>query len=153
MEKICINCGAVLEGRRVKYCSDKCELAYNKSKPGYYDKRRLYENKHRSINKDKIAEKRKEYWTLPRTQYLSRISNLKTRYGISEGEYINLMNTQKGCCAVCLESLEVPYVDHCHATNVVRGLLCQLCNTAIGHFKDNELTMERAINYILNNKK
>jgi hypothetical protein len=28
-------------------------------------------------------------------------------------------------------------VDHCHKTNIVRGLLCERCNRAIGLLRDN----------------
>lgn len=43
-------------------------------------------------------------------------------------------------------------VDHNHTTNIVRGLLCNNCNTALGKFKDNMEILTNAISYISINK-
>lgn len=40
------------------------------------------------------------------------------------------------------------YVDHCHETGVVRGLLCHNCNFAIGYMKDNPQRLRAAANYL-----
>ncbi len=42
-------------------------------------------------------------------------------------------------------------VDHCHKTNVVRGLLCNECNSGLGKFKDNIDVMASAISYLQQN--
>ena len=56
---------------------------------------------------------------------------------------------QGGCCAICNEAFSrTPKVDHCHATGKVRGLLCNGCNIAIGHFKDDAVRMEAAAAYM-----
>lgn len=39
-------------------------------------------------------------------------------------------------------------LDHCHATGVNRGMLCNNCNRALGYFKDDPERMERAIVYL-----
>lgn len=39
---------------------------------------------------------------------------------------------QAGACAVCSATRGRLVVDHCHATGLVRGLLCSSCNTAEG---------------------
>ena len=41
------------------------------------------------------------------------------------------------------------YVDHCHVTNKVSGLLCSKCNTFIGLAKDDVLILKSAIDYLL----
>lgn len=42
----------------------------------------------------------------------------------------------------------IPYVDHCHTTGKVRGILCGNCNTGLGHFKDSPMLLQRAIEYL-----
>lgn len=39
-------------------------------------------------------------------------------------------------------------VDHCHITGKIRGLLCNLCNRALGLFQDNIMNLEMAITYL-----
>lgn len=47
-------------------------------------------------------------------------------------EYERLLAEQNYCCYICEVHQEeydsAFHVDHCHATNVVRGLLCAVCN-------------------------
>lgn len=85
---------------------------------------------------------------------------LKHQYGITLEEYNKMLEKQQGVCVICKESEKIIdkftgkakrlAVDHCHKTNIVRGLLCQPCNTALGKFKDNPEIIERAANYVRN---
>lgn len=43
-----------------------------------------------------------------------------------------LSRWQAGACAMCSASRRRLLVDHCHRTGLVRGLLCDSCNTAEG---------------------
>lgn len=67
-------------------------------------------------------------------------------------EQTRLYIEQKGCCAICkrhqTEFKKRLNIDHCHTTGVVRGLLCQTCNTSLGGFKDNVKNLESAISYL-----
>jgi hypothetical protein len=38
--------------------------------------------------------------------------------------------------------------DHNHATGLFRGTLCFICNMAIGMFKDDEVLLNKAIDYL-----
>jgi hypothetical protein len=68
----------------------------------------------------------------------SRVRNLKSKYGISEAEYMKMLDEQGGGCALCgsKESKWATspwlHVDHNHDTGEVRGLLCHLCNIVVG---------------------
>jgi hypothetical protein len=68
----------------------------------------------------------------------SRERNLKSKYGIDAEEYMRLLEEQGGGCALCgseesrWESSPWLHVDHDHETGEVRGLLCHLCNIAVG---------------------
>lgn len=78
------------------------------------------------------------------------------RYGISVEEYQRLFDEQNGVCAICGQPETKIYkgtmarlaVDHDHETGTIRGLLCNGCNTGLGHFKDNPKLLEGAINYL-----
>ena len=45
-----------------------------------------------------------------------------------------------------------PFVDHCHTTNKVRGILCAACNFGIGKFKDSTALLYLAIDYLKKNE-
>src|SRR5206468_1902230 len=52
-------------------------------------------------------------------------------------------------CAICKERpVERLCVDHHHPTELIRGLLCRLCNLGLGHFKDDIARLRAAIAYL-----
>lgn len=74
------------------------------------------------------------------------------KYGITPGDYDQLLAEQDGVCAICAqpESIEgrVLAVDHDHQSGAVRGLLCGRCNRAIGLLLDDPELLTRAANYL-----
>ncbi len=82
-----------------------------------------------------------------------RKSHLKKVYGLTVEQYEAMYTAQNGCCAICgaaaaMQLYEKLCVDHCHATGVVRGLLCKKCNTLIGMAEDQGWVLEAAIAYL-----
>lgn len=74
---------------------------------------------------------------------IQRKSALKSKYGLSLEQYNALLIAQDNKCALC-SATEVGnsqwptghfYVDHCHETGKVRGLVCHKCNTAVGQYE------------------
>ena len=51
-------------------------------------------------------------------------------------------------CVIC-GSHEKLVVDHCHATNQVRGMLCNHWNKGLGQLRDNPELLEFARSYLL----
>lgn len=73
------------------------------------------------------------------------------KYGITQDGYEAMLMAQECRCAIC--GVAEPgvrnwCVDHCHITGVVRGLLCCLCNTALGKFKDSPAILRAAATYL-----
>ena len=76
-------------------------------------------------------------------------------YGITSDQYEEMKERQKGLCAICGSEAVVRkdsdgelVVDHDHETGEVRGLLCTLCNTGLGAFRDSPPLMLAAIEYL-----
>tara|TARA_R110000737_G_scaffold64473_5_gene92197 strand:+ start:1625 stop:2062 length:438 start_codon:yes stop_codon:yes gene_type:complete len=82
----------------------------------------------------------------------SREHQLKARYGITESDYLTLIEKAGGCCQICgtdkCDTGNKLSVDHCHETGDVRGILCRACNTGIGHLKDSPDLLREAIRYL-----
>ena len=84
-------------------------------------------------------------------------NNLK-KYNITPEDYSILFTKQEGKCAICRSDKSFRknitynlFVDHCHETGKVRGLLCHSCNTGLGHFRDNITNLKQAIEYLNEN--
>jgi len=103
--------------------------------------------------KDCINKIRREYTPEVKSKVLQR------KYGITIEQFRLMLWSQGGKCPVCQCQLtenngkgrgqaSAACVDHCHETGEIRGLLCNHCNRALGLFKDNIQTMQRAQEYI-----
>lgn len=69
-------------------------------------------------------------------------SKFKQRYGISLENFNEISTKQNDRCLICDKhksdnKLGKLFVDHCHKSGKVRGLICDNCNRGLGHFKDN----------------
>jgi hypothetical protein len=85
-------------------------------------------------------------WADKNKLYFRNVKLLK-RYGISLEEYGQMLKVQDGRCKICNKE-KVLHVDHCHASNKIRGLLCQHCNNGLGCFKDDPILIDRALEYL-----
>ena len=84
-------------------------------------------------------------------QIARRKNKLLRKFGISWAEYETMFLLQGGVCAICKKPEQQEKrlaVDHCHDTGKVRGLLCSMCNTAIGKLNDSVELLQRAIEYL-----
>lgn len=89
-------------------------------------------------------------------------SYIKKTYNFSKEDYFSLLKKQNYSCAICKykppsnstilgRKVRLRLVlDHCHKTNKVRGLLCDLCNKAIGQFKESIENIRMAVEYLEN---
>ena len=93
-------------------------------------------------NKDK-RKKQRCYDLEVRRNYERR-----SKYGLSPEQYKQMWEEQRGKCALPSCGKDIAHVDHDHITGIVRGLLCQTCNGALGLFYDNSALMRNAADYI-----
>lgn len=86
-----------------------------------------------------------------------RKDSLRRNYGITPEDYNVLLREQNSCCAICgrheTEFARRLHIDHCHDTNIIRGLLCVNCNVGIGKLGDTVEALAKAIIYISNGLK
>lgn len=80
----------------------------------------------------------------------ARAYTLRKSYGLSLEEYESAAEAQGGRCLICREHPEdgILRVDHHHGTGVVRGLLCDRCNRALGLLRDDPEVLEAAAAYL-----
>ncbi len=84
-----------------------------------------------------------------------KIDKALRRYNLEICDYNELIKiTNCQICNVELTSSVTPLatkrvIDHCHSSNIVRGVLCSHCNTGIGFLKEDINILNSAIEYIL----
>lgn len=78
-------------------------------------------------------------------------SHLKWKYGLNRAAWRALLGAQGGRCGICgtRDPAGKWHVDHNHATDEVRGILCSRCNTGLGMFRDDPTTLQRAARYLV----
>jgi hypothetical protein len=80
--------------------------------------------------------------------------NALKKYGLSPTDYEAMLQLQGGVCAICKSASKRRRldVDHDHQTGKVRGLLCEMCNKAIGGLGDSVERVESALMYLKKHK-
>lgn len=65
-----------------------------------------------------------------------------------------MIKEQDNRCKICFKTNKARkgvkrlFVDHCHYTGKVRGLLCSRCNIGMGYFFDSIVLLEKVIEYL-----
>jgi hypothetical protein len=86
----------------------------------------------------------------------SKNRRILNAYNLKFEEVEKLYISQNKKCKIC--NIEHPtvskhgglYIDHCHTTGKVRGLLCSKCNMLLGNCNDDISILTSAINYLNN---
>ena len=88
-------------------------------------------------NRDKCNEKRRRWYANNKKKVRDKV--LQDTYGITLDDYNQMFENQKGCCAICDKHQKnisrTLFVDHCHKSGKVRGLLCISCNYNLGWYE------------------
>lgn len=114
----------------------------------WYQKNKAYHKQYAVTNYQRIADN-------------FRLSHVKRLYNLDAAAYFQMVVEQENKCKICGKpetaknkkgDIRPLCVDHCHATGIVRGLLCNRCNSGLGNFSDNEKLLEAAKQYLLSFK-
>jgi hypothetical protein len=100
------------------------------------------------------AEHVKAYQAEYRERRDFRAEHLRRTFGMTQGDYVQMLDTQDGGCAICGRKPRPGkhlHVDHDHDTGRVRGLLCFSCNVGIGNFDSDSDRMAEAADYVDDN--
>ena len=134
-EKLCSKC------KQIKSYDDFSVSARNRS--GRMSDCKSCRNAHRKATHDPLR---------------ARGYNLRRNYQLTNEQYEAMVESQHRACAICgtHESLLLPHksqpgylhVDHDHTTGVVRGLLCNPCNTALGNVREDPLIVHALLAYL-----
>ena len=101
-----------------------------------------------------VNVKRKQRFRTDSTTEARRKYSLSTNYGITPEQYEDMVVAQENLCYICgtpgTETVHKKlYVDHCHKTGKIRKLLCGMCNSGLGYFKDSPELLENAKKYLI----
>jgi len=117
------------------------------------------QKKYRAEHKEYFKECRKKYY-LKNKEKMGRDKRklvLKNNFGITEEQFNEMLKSQDNRCGICNNLFRShkpfnPNVDHNHATNKIRGLLCGQCNRSIGLLRDDPAIIKNAIKWITERK-
>lgn len=113
-------------------------------------------NEYRRKNREIILQKNRNYSKSAEQKLKRRKRDLTKTYGITFDDYKRIWFEQNGCCGICRrfqKEIKRPlFVDHCHETGKLRGLLCHNCNAALGLLKEDVTVMQNLINYTLKHR-
>jgi hypothetical protein len=137
------------------------------------ERKRVYQRKWYAKNRDKVLlrkrarskaayqKKKKKLANNPElaiahNKCVTACARLR-KYGITQEEYDSRLRAQCGVCAICKQSEKCKAgngrtkqlsVDHDHETGDIRGLLCDLCNRALGMMGDDPDRLAAAVEYL-----
>ena len=75
---------------------------------------------------------------------------IRATYSLTPEAYAQTLADQNHCCALCGEPLAAKkYVDHCHRTGRVRGIIHPRCNALVGRLETLPVALNVVLNYLV----
>ena len=126
-----------------------------RAKPGVMERQRAYSRAWNKAHPGRRKELKRQHYLRNQEAYCLRAKRhkLKSKYGLTLEQYDKLIADARGRCQICKRPFSVkgPVIDHCHNTNVVRGVICTSCNAAEGHLASPEAALA-LYHYMLRNE-
>lgn len=123
-----------------------------------------WDKRYRTRNVDTLRLKKQEYGRKYRDSIRERRAKWLAKPGIKERLSAYRMRKSRAargcpeplrpapavceCCGHPPKDGKSLCIDHCHASGVFRGWLCNACNLAIGLLRDDPVNLQRAIAYL-----
>jgi hypothetical protein len=119
-------------------------------------RKRASQKKYRQSHKPELAAAQRRRREKPevreaereRARLSSRKRVFETVYGITFDDFDAMVARQGGLCILCAKRPALLCVDHCHATNRVRALLCGNCNSMLGFSGDDPELLDDGAFYL-----
>ncbi len=146
----------------LRWCSGKCKAflpvdRFTKGAKKCSDcKNERHRNWRSNLSADRVLELvvHTRIWRQDNPDY-DRVRDLLRKYDVTPEWYAEQLRRQDGHCALCPAIVAHPrgqkrmlFVDHCHATGKVRGILCAKCNTHLGILEADPSWPEKARAYL-----
>ncbi len=132
-----------------KECRNAAARKRSQDDPNFREKERLR-------GKEKYKKRKPQHLAITNRYYHENLPyrkdlHLRNQYGITMEDKIRMRESQKNCCGICHQEFpddKSAYVDHCHTTGKVRGLLCRACNSILGFSRDSVEILQNAVGYL-----
>jgi len=127
-----------------KWCGEEKPLS------DYHKNRQTKDGKHtlcKPCNSKKASKWREE------NPDRAKALDYQKKYNLSLDDFNEMKTSCGGLCEICkCPEDSAPrgtlFVDHCHRTGEVRGLLCLHCNNLLGASRDDTTVLRGAIKYL-----
>ncbi len=106
---------------------------------------------HRSAHAHQLKKQWRAKEDKEKVRKQSHKYNIKRKFQLTPEQFETMLSSQNGVCAICHlpAGKKTLAVDHCHKTGAIRGLLCGICNVALGRWRDDPECAERAKEYLI----
>lgn len=141
----------------------QCKVCHSRASGEWNSKnkehRASYVKNWHTSNVEKVRKHKRKYEENRTTKQIEERKNylywrhIRKAYGLTPETFKELLDKQNGVCALCKKPGRIGrngkfYVDHCHDTGRVRGLVCRPCNTSLDILGDTVEKMEIIMAYL-----
>lgn len=128
-------------------CAQARDACYSRARQS---KRRPEQAAYRRKHPEKVKAWKAAYYQKHKEKLWAQ--KLLNAYGVSAAQYYAMLDAQNGRCAICARHQDAfakrLFVDHCHQSGKIRGLLCKDCNIALGILGDSRSRVLQVARYL-----
>jgi hypothetical protein len=136
---------------RPKQAHGLCWTCYKRhlrrTNPEYRDRNRARVKRWKKDNPELHREQTRRAKQRRKERLGPRAIHAMRTYKITHAEYLALLAKYGNTCGICGIEADL-FIDHDHATGIVRGMLCLKCNSGLGMFEDDVESLYMAASYL-----